>query len=170
VSTADGTLVVAGEIALIGFERRLAHPVETVWAALTEPEQLAGWLGHGTVEPRAGGQLSLRTGPDHQPDLQRMMSGRVLAWDPPRVLEHEWTQPGVDVSVVKYELEPDGSGTILRLTHRRSVSPAATGGRAGWHAYLDRLAAQLDGLPVPAWTERREEVRVLYGEAPLRGP
>ena len=98
-----------------------------------------------------------------------MMSGRVLAWDPPRVLEHEWIQPGLDISVVRYELEADAGGTILRLTHRRSVAPGATGGRAGWHAYLDRLAAHLDRLPVPAWSERRAEVQDAYGEAPLPG-
>jgi uncharacterized protein YndB with AHSA1/START domain len=169
VSQADGTLVVSGEIAVIGFERRLAHPVEAVWAALTDSQQLAAWLGHGTLEPRIGGQVSIRTGPEDRPELGRMMSGRVLSWNPPRVLEHEWTQPGLDVSVVRYELEPDGDGTILRLTHRRSTAPGAIGGRAGWHAYLDRLAAHLDGLPVPAWSERRAAVQELYGEAPLPG-
>jgi uncharacterized protein YndB with AHSA1/START domain len=167
VTRADGTLVVSGEIAVIAFERRLGHPVEDVWAALTDPEELAAWLGPGILEPREGGQVSIRTGPEDRPELQRAMSGRILAWDPPRVLEHEWTQPGLDLSVVRYELEPEAGGTILRLTHRRSVTPAATGGRAGWHAYLDRLAAHLDGLPVPAWSERRAEVQDAYGEAPL---
>jgi uncharacterized protein YndB with AHSA1/START domain len=169
VTRADGTIVVAREIAVIGFERRLRHPVETVWAALTDPDQLAAWLGPGTFEPRKGGRVSLRTGPDDRPELQRPIAGEILEWDPPHVLEHEWVQPGLDVSVVRYEIEADGAGSILRLTHRRSVTPGATGGRAGWHAYLDRLGAHLDGLPVPAWSERRAEVENLYGEAPLRG-
>ena len=77
------------------------------------------------------------------------------------------SKPGLDVSVVRYELEPAGEETILKFTHRRSVTPAATGGRAGWHAYLDRLAAHLDGLPVPVWSERRAEVQDAYEEAPL---
>ena len=166
MSRADGTLVTSGGLALIAFERRLAHPVDAVWAALTESDQLAAWLGRGTLEPREGGQVSIRTGPE-PPERQRMISGQVLAWDPPRVLEHEWIQPGLDISVVRYELEADAGGTILRLTHRRSVAPGATGGRAGWHAYLDRLAAHLDGLPVPSWSERRAEVQEAYGEAPL---
>lgn len=166
---ADGTVMVTGEIAVIAFERRLRHPVEVVWAALTEPGELASWLGPGTVEPREGGEVSIRTGPADRPERRRTMSGRVLAWDPPRVFEYEWLQPGVSVSVVRYELEPNAGGTILRFTHRRSVTPGATGGRAGWHAYLDRLAAHLDGLPVPAWAERRAEVQDAYGEAPLGG-
>jgi uncharacterized protein YndB with AHSA1/START domain len=167
VTRADGTLVVSGEIAVIAFERRLGHPVEAVWAALTDPEELVAWLGAGTLESREGGQVSIRTGPGDRPERQGMISGRVLAWDPPHVLEHEWIQTGLDISVVRYELEADAGGTILRLTHRRSVAPGATGGRAGWHAYLDRLAAHLDGLPVPAWSERRAEVQDAYGEAPL---
>lgn len=163
----DGTLVVSGEIAEIAFERRLGHPVEAVWAALTHSEELAAWLGPGTLEPREGGQVSIRTGPGDRPEPQRIISGRILTWDPPRVLEHEWIQTGLDVSVVRYELEADAAGTILRLTHRRTLAPGAMGGRAGWHAYLDRLAAHLDRLPVPAWSERRAEVQDAYGEAPL---
>jgi uncharacterized protein YndB with AHSA1/START domain len=169
VNHADGTLIVSGETAVIAFERRLGHPVEAVWAALTEPGELAAWLGAGTLEHREGGQVSIRTGPEERPERQLTISGRVLAWDPPRVLEHEWIQPGLDISVVRYELEADAGGTILRLTHRRSVAPGATGGRAGWHAYLDRLAAHLDGLPVPAWSLRRAEVQDAYGEAPVHG-
>jgi uncharacterized protein YndB with AHSA1/START domain len=169
VTRADGTLVVSGGIAVIAFERRLGHPVEVVWAALTDPDELAAWLGPGSVEPREGGQVSVRTGAGDRPGPQGVIWGRVLAWDPPRLLEHEWTQPGLDISVVRYELEPDAGGTILRLTHRRSVAPGATGGRAGWHAYLDRLAAHLDGLPVPPWAERRVAVQEAYGEAPLQG-
>jgi uncharacterized protein YndB with AHSA1/START domain len=163
----DGTLVVTEDIAVIAFERRLGHPIEAVWAALTDPDELAAWLGRGTIEAREGGQVSVRTGPGDRPEQQRLIAGRVLTWDPPRVLAHEWLQPGLDLSVVRYELEPDGEGTVLRFTHRRSVSATATGGRAGWHAYLDRLGAHLDGLPVPPWSERRVAVQDAYGEAPL---
>jgi uncharacterized protein YndB with AHSA1/START domain len=170
VNRADGTIAIHGEVAVIAFERRLAHPVEAVWAALTDPEERAAWLGAGELENRAGGKVAIRTGPPDNPGRQRLMSGRVLAWDPPRVLEHEWLQDGIDVSIVRYELEPDGDATVLRLSHRRSVDPSATGGRAGWHAYLDRLAAHLDGQPVPEWAQRREEVREAYGEAALPRP
>jgi uncharacterized protein YndB with AHSA1/START domain len=169
MTIADGTIVVAGDIAVVAFERRLDHPVESVWAALTDFGERSRWLGHGTLEPRAGGAVSIRTGPADQPDRQLTISGRVLAWEPPRLLEHEWVQGGLDTSVVRYQLEADGDGTILRLTHRRSVTPAAMGGRAGWHAYLDRLAAHLDGLTIPAWAERRAAVQAAYGEAPLPG-
>jgi uncharacterized protein YndB with AHSA1/START domain len=161
-------VVVTGELAVIAFERRLGHPVEAVWAALTEPEEFAAWLGPGTLEAQEGGEVSIRMGPSNRPERQISMSGRVLACDPPRVLEHEWTQPGLAVSVVRYELEADGGGTLLRFTHRRSVASGAIGGAAGWHAYLDRLAAYLDGAPVPDWSQRRAEVQGAYGEHPIQ--
>jgi uncharacterized protein YndB with AHSA1/START domain len=160
--------VTSGGIAVVAFERRLAHPVDAVWAALTESDQFAAWLGRGTLEPRVGGEVAIQTGPENRRDLQRAMTGRVLVWNPPRVLEHEWLQPGLGISVVRYELEAVAGGTILRLTHRRSTAPGAFGGRAGWHAYLDRLTAHLAGLPVPAWSERRAAVEAAYGEAPLQ--
>lgn len=168
MNRADGTLVVSDEIAVIAFERWLGHPIEAVWAALIDPAQLAAWLGPGTIESREGGQVSIRLGPEGGPARQMVMSGRILTYDPPRVLEHEWIQPGLDISIVRYELQSEAGGTTLRLTHRRSVAPGATGGRAGWHAYLDRLAAHLDGAPVPVWSERRAEVQDAYGEAQLR--
>lgn len=164
----DGTVAVSGEIAVIAFERRLAHPVEAVWAALTEPGELGAWLGPGSIEPRVGGRVAVHTGPEPRAAGPPAMTGRVLAWDPPHVLEHEWLQPGLAISVVRYELTPDAGETILRLTHRRSVTPTATGGRAGWHAYLDRLTAHLGGLPVPTWAERRAEVQDAYGEPPIQ--
>ena len=89
---ADGTLVVSGELAVIAFERRLRHPVAAVWKALTDSEELAAWLGSGGLEPHESGQVSIRTGPADRPDPRGTISGRVLAWDPPRVLEHEWLQ------------------------------------------------------------------------------
>jgi uncharacterized protein YndB with AHSA1/START domain len=168
--TADGTIVTSEGIALVAFERHLPHPVDAVWSALTESAQLAAWLGEGSVGPHAGGEVSILTGPPGPSGVQPAMEGRVLEWDPPRALEYEWRQPGLDTSVVRYELEAREGATILKLTHRRSVAPGAFGGRAGWHAYLDRLTAHLDGLPVPAWSDRRAAVQAAYGEAPIQSP
>ena len=76
---------------------------------------------------------------------------------------------GPQISPVRYELEADAGETILRLTHRRSVAPAAIGGRAGWHAYLDCLAAHLDGLAIPDGQCDEPKSRKGYAEAPLQG-
>ena len=41
------------------FERRLRHAPGRVWAALTTPEGLRGWLAAAEIEPRAGGSMVL---------------------------------------------------------------------------------------------------------------
>jgi hypothetical protein len=62
--------------------------------------------------------------------------------------------------VVRWELTPDGDGTLLRLVH--TVPPefkmSEEGPRtlAGWHAVLERLAQVLDGT-APDWELARWE-------------
>jgi hypothetical protein len=90
------------------------------------------------------------------------MSGRILVWDPPRVLEHEWHQAIVEASVVRYELAADGDETILTFTHRGLSARNANGFVPGTHAYLDHLVAQLDGAELPAWSQRYAEVPPAY--------
>jgi uncharacterized protein YndB with AHSA1/START domain len=155
VTRADGTLVVAGEIAVIAFERRLGHPVEAVWAALTEPEELAAWLGPGKLEPREGGQVSIYTGPKDRSDRPRTISGRVLAWDPPRVLEHEWLQPGLDTSGRAIRARRLTAADLLRLTasKKRGTRCDRRAVPAGTPTSTVRRAPR--GLPVPAWAQRR---------------
>ena len=43
----------------VKFVRHLPYSVETVWAALTEPEQLAHWFGGLVLEPRVGGKFEI---------------------------------------------------------------------------------------------------------------
>ncbi len=55
------------------------------------------------------------------PPQQKKMTGRIRVWDPPRVFEHEWNQAVLSApepGVVRYELIPDGEGTLLRFSHR----------------------------------------------------
>ena len=97
------------------------------------------------------------TGPPLPPERKRM-TGRILVWDPPHVLEHEWKQPIVEDGVVRYELTADGDGTLLRFSHRGLGVRNASGFRGGTHAFLDRLEAYLAGDELPDWTIRRLEV------------
>src|SRR5688572_21682769 len=41
------------------FERHLKHPVEKVWASITEPDKLAKWLASAKVDLREGENLEL---------------------------------------------------------------------------------------------------------------
>lgn len=164
-STPTGTISITQDGTTIAFERRLAHPIDRVWAALTDPEERAQWFGRTTIDPREGGRVeTVAEGPPAS-ETMRTLSGRILVWDPPHVLEHEWQQTTIGFSTVRYELRADGAGTVLRLTHNLTSDAGALGYIPGEHAYLDRLQAHLEGAPMPDWVERYEEVRHLYPTA-----
>jgi len=159
-----GKMVVDGEHATLIFERRISHPITAVWAAIADPEQRAVWLGATTIDPREGGLIETLSDGAPAPAEARRMTGRILVWDPPRVLEHEWKQALVGDTVVRYELMPDGDATILRFTHSRLTERNAQGYRPGWHAYLDRFEAQLNGTELPRWMDRYGELQPAYVE------
>lgn len=116
---------------VLRMERRIAHPVERVWRAITEPAGLAAWFPSPvTIELRPGGRVDYGDGPD----------GAVTALDPPRLIAFTW-----DTDHLRFELEPDGDATLLRLVHTFDDHGGAASFAAGWHACLDGLGALLDG-------------------------
>jgi len=159
---------------VLRFERRLPHPRERVWDALTQPEQMAVWLGQGDIDLDLvqGGKFEVRTtGPPELVDAIIREAGEdalvqhntVLRVEPPSVFEHTFGDPD---SVVRWELTPDGDSTLLRLAHTEPPTFATSkdGSRdlAGWHALLEQLAQVLDGKPVPWQVERWEKLRDEY--------
>jgi hypothetical protein len=77
------------------------------------------------------------------------------------VLEYDWTFPGEDESVVRFEIVPQEQGTLLVLDHRRLGRASAGGYGAGWQAHLEALAGELE---LGDWDERFEELRPRYAE------
>jgi len=121
--------------ATVRVERRLAHPPERVWRAVSEPAGLAAWFP-ATVEIdlRIGGQVTFSFGSD----------GEVTDLDPPRLLAFTWSGEHI-----RFELEPDGDGTRFRLTHTFPDRSAGASSAAGWQECIEALSRSLDGLPVP---------------------
>lgn len=145
-----GLLQSEGSQASVVFRRLLGHPIQDVWDAITDPAQIEAWfMAKVTREDRAGGRLEMEH-PNHV-----RASGQVLEWRPPRIYEYEWNLP-VDAahpegesSVVRWELTPADGGTLLVLTHRKLTRPTAAVFSRGLRSFLDRLAAHLDGAPLP---------------------
>jgi len=137
------------------FERRLRHSPETVWEALASPEGLACWLARAVIEPRPGGRMDLafqhppcEDFPD--PETHRQ-SNQVITWDPPRVFEHTFDEG----TVVRWTLVPEGSGTLLSLTHRiRADRTALHQTLSGWHHHLEGLEGAVSGTN-HAWSWNR---------------
>ena len=137
------------------FERRLAHPPERVWRALTDPAELAIWLvAAAELEPRVDGAVTLRW------DGDASAAGRIVAWEPPEELAYTWDE-GEGESLVRFTLSADRDGTLVVLTHERIDSLSGFG--AGWHAHLDMLEGALEGRDVD-WQERWDALRPRYEE------
>jgi len=159
-----GRIVADGEVATLVFRRRLPHPLAAVWRALTDPAHLAKWyMAEAVLDLRPGGSVELHAG------VSRLhVKGKILVWEPPKVLEHEWKVapraelPSGEDAVIRWELEPDGEGTVLHLTHRGLHRLTATGFAPGTHAFLDRLDAHLSRQPLPGWQERYQQVAPQY--------
>lgn len=151
-----GTLAPAGDAWSLTFRRRLRHPPEKVWRAVTEPEHLAAWFPQRIEgERRAGARLRfvMDGGPGDS------FEGEMLVFEPPSVMELTW---GGDR--LRIELEPDGDGTLLTLIDTFSEVGKAARDAAGWHECLDRLADAMDGAAPMAPGERWREVHPIYVE------
>jgi uncharacterized protein YndB with AHSA1/START domain len=145
--------------ATIRFERRLPARIERVWAALSDPGELATWLSTSSVELRLGGTIEHVF--DASDESQRV-HGTIIEIEPMTRLEYEWHFPGEPDSVLRYELTADGDETILKLTHRMLGLDQVSGYGAGWHTYLDALEAVLSGQEPADWDARFAAVRAAY--------
>lgn len=149
LTQAEGTLERTDDRDVVRFERHLAHPVERVWRAISEPDEIVQWLAEAKLEPVEGGTVTLRWLNVGDP-AENAAHGTVTAYEPPSLLELDTDLHGI----LRWELEQDDDGTRLVFT---ASLPAPFAGRienlAGWHIHLDHLAAALEGRPQawPAW-------------------
>lgn len=113
------------------FERRLNHPRERVWRAVTEPAELARWFVSEVPWTPKAGEVFEAGGE----------SGRIIALEPPRLFSWTW-----GVERYSFELQSRGDGCVLVFTH---VFDPRLGPdwqhAAGWETYLSRLDVHLAG-------------------------
>ena len=153
-----GTVTRAGEAFDLSYTRRIAASPERVWAAITIPERIAAWFAEVEVqiELRLGGAYSLRFG-----DEGPFTEGEITGFEPLRLLEHTWPNPPHPLGRVRYELEPDGAGCILRLTNT-GVHAAYISSLAGWHIFLDAIEPSLSGVHVAWAMEAETDLMAVY--------
>lgn len=157
-----GTYETVDERSALTFERRLAHPVERVWRAVTEPAELAHWFPSavsGDMTP--GGTLTFAFPGGEMPPMQ----GEVVEVDPPRRFAFTW---GDDT--LRIELEPAGDGCVLHFVVLFDDAERASRDAAGWHVCLDLLDRHLGGAATQApSSEATDDWRALYDEYQRRG-
>jgi uncharacterized protein YndB with AHSA1/START domain len=150
------------------FTRRLAHPPEKVWRAVTEPEHLRHWFPTTIEGARCPGARLQFTFPGGEaPPFE----GEMLAFEPMSALEFRW---GPDV--IRIELEPAGDGTTLTLLDTLEERGKAARDGAGWHVCLDSLERHLAGDAdargaMDGWREAHAHYVEAFGpEAATIGP
>ena len=133
-------------------EVEVAAPPERVYAALTDPAELAAWWGSGEEYRTFEWESDLRVcGKRHckaQNKMTGLMStvkGEYLEIDPPRVLAFAW-EPSwekVHPTVVRIELAAIASGTRVLLTHSGwgEAKQARSSHEKGWPRVLGFLEA-----------------------------
>lgn len=156
---------------VLRFERRLAHPQQVVWRAITDPAELRHWFPAALhAEQRVGAPIRFvfeDAGPGEDYGHEE---GEILELDPPKLFAFTW-----DDSVLRFELSPDGPGCLLVFTH--TLGGAGTWGdtfsaarqASGWDGCLHMLAARLDGRAADLegmwWFERAERYIEEFGLA-----
>ena len=166
-----GTMEDHGDHVVLRYRRRLAHPIDRVWSALTDPAELTGWWGDVEAPTLAvGAPWTVRWHNEEQGE-RAVMAATIIALDAPRLLEIEGEPHGR----LRFELRPDGQGTDLELRCTSPIPPEhRTSVQAGWHFHLDALARQLGGGSTdlvdvrPAWEPIHERYVAVSGGAGTR--
>jgi uncharacterized protein YndB with AHSA1/START domain len=114
----------------IHLERRLDHPVERVWRAVTEPKEMERWFV-ATVDWKP------ELGETFEAHGQR---GEITRHDPPHVLEWTWGP-----ELYRFEVRAEGGGSILTFTHQFPEGELQEQHTEGWLAYFARLDVHLEG-------------------------
>ncbi|MER6911826.1 SRPBCC family protein [Streptomyces sp. NPDC000594] len=129
--------------------RPLAADPARVWTALTDPELLARWFPcRVSPAPRPGATLGFRFPGASAPGA----TGTVTELVEPRLLGFTW---GDDE--LRWEIAPDGpdgSGSLLTLTHTFGDHYGAASYASGWHHCLAALARLLAGQDTGTAPER----------------
>jgi uncharacterized protein YndB with AHSA1/START domain len=126
----------------------IGAPPAKVFAALTQPRQLARWfVTSAVVDLRAGGDYRLSWAPEVG------MKGKVRSFTAPTKLVVDWhdKMPGGKAfdTVARFRLRKRGKATVLTVTHDgfrsgKSWVPLFGAVQSGWAYYLQNLKSVLE--------------------------
>ena len=164
--TRDGELIeVDDDRVAVRFERRLSHPLERVWRAITDPEDLAAWFPD-TIEGEFGPGAEVRFPKFEEMGLPAV--GKVTDFDPPRLLAYTW-----GTSTLRVERESEGAGCRRVFSDTLPRAESAKNA-AGWEVCLENLEARLAGEdgsepPESDWSDLHEHYAARFEVDPEVG-
>lgn len=119
---------------------------ETIWPFLTDPDKHIEWSGtKAELDPRPGGIYRVLIAGEHQ------SVGEYVDVVPMEklVFTFGWDQPNHPIppgsTTIEITLQPEGTKTRVRLTHRGLPDNAVDDHGKGWAHYLGRLADRAAG-------------------------
>jgi len=127
----------------LSFREFYPHPIEAVWAAITDPAALAAWLMPNDFEPRVGKRFTFRGEP--VPGWRGWIDCEVIALEPPSRMVWSWRSTDEDPPMqVEIQLRTVEGGTELTLAHTGETDPErGTRYASGWPPKLAELRNQL---------------------------
>jgi uncharacterized protein YndB with AHSA1/START domain len=102
----------------IQLERLFNAPIERVWKALTDKNEMKIWyFDLKEFKPEIGFKFSFTGGPS--PEKQYLHVCEITEVIPGKKLSHSWRYDGYPGnSFLTIELSPQGNKTLLKLTHK----------------------------------------------------
>jgi uncharacterized protein YndB with AHSA1/START domain len=160
----------------ITIEETLNAPIDRVWRAWTDPEQLCPWFAlRANVVPNRGGPYELFWDIDH-PERQSTLGCRVTFIQPQRWLGFTWRGPTIFDDVMNENAAPPpppthvavsfekiGQRTIARVSHTGWLEGERWAEAHAWHvrawkAVFQNLAAFVEGRELPVdWSAQARQ-------------
>jgi uncharacterized protein YndB with AHSA1/START domain len=143
-------------------ERTLPAPPERVWSYIVDANKRTRWFCAGDDLIGVGQKFELhfnhfRITDEKPPEKYKrfdgtqpdyVSTGKVVAFEPPRLLRFAWNEENGEPTDVTFELSPQGAGTHLVITHSKLPNRKElinVGG--GWNAHVRILEDELAGRP-----------------------
>lgn len=142
--------------AVVHVEDRFDTSVDDLWAAVTDPDRLARWLGEVTGDLREGGVVGLRF------TSRWTGTGRIVVCDPPRRLLVTTREEDGQETEMEALVTADGDGARLVVEERGFPVEVAPDHAAGWQVHLEDLGAVLAGRERGDWLARWQELIPAY--------
>jgi uncharacterized protein YndB with AHSA1/START domain len=127
----------------VSHQEMLPHPVETVWAALTDPVSISDWLmATDDFRPAVGCRFRLKT---QRLSTTGWVDAEVLEIEPSHRMVWSWSaNDGNLPSTVTFQLAAEEGGTRLSLRQVGEIDPAIGSIlREGWPGRLQAVAELL---------------------------
>ncbi|HEX9624514.1 MAG TPA: SRPBCC family protein [Streptosporangiaceae bacterium] len=132
-----GTYVEVDGRPAVRFQRSYNHPVQRLWTAITDPDELPHWFpSKVAMKPEVGGAIEFTDDPNAEP-----RRGTILVYEPPTKLAYTWGE-----NELRFELEPAGEhGCRLTLIDVLPARDVAARNAAGWTVCLAELDKHVAG-------------------------